>query len=395
MQKIVKYDELTYSDLFVDAIYKGGDKKNAGDDPINKLVGVGNQGGFRYIGSSQDLKECKMVVLYTSGDDLDWPDVIDFETGSFTYYGDNKSPGHQLHDTPRKGNLLLRSIFDSFHSNNRQLVPPIFVFTKGTAGRDVIFKGLCVPGFHGYSQSEDLVAVWKTKDNQRFQNYRAIFSILDVSVITRTWIKDIRLNSALESQDCPQAFYDWVRTGNPKILTSLRTKGYRTRAEQTPTGPDVELIGTIHKFFKPNPHGFEKCAAEIISIMDKNFVSYDLTRPWLDGGRDAVGTYKIGNESTSIKVEYALEAKCYSSENSVGVKETSRLIARLRHRQFGILVTTSYIHIQAYKEIVDDKHPVILISGRDIVEILKRNGIKTESEILTWLGKIGDPKVDD
>jgi hypothetical protein len=333
-------------------------------------------------------------VLYTSGDDSDWPDVIDLETGSFTYYGDNKSPGHQLHDTPRKGNLLLRNIFDALHSNSRHLVPPILVFNKGNVGRDVIFKGLAVPGFHGYSQSEDLVAVWKAKDNQRFQNYRAIFSILDVAVLSRKWLEDIQSKSALNSSECPSVFLDWIQTGNPRVLTSLRTKGYRSKAEQIPVGPDTELIGTIHKYFKPNPHGFEKCAAEIVAIMDKNFVSYDLTRPWLDGGRDAIGMYKIGNESTGIKVEYALEAKCYSLENSVGVKETSRLISRLRHRQFGILVTTSYIHIQAYKEIVDDKHPVILISGRDIIEILKRNGIKTENEILTWLGRMGEMKVD-
>ncbi|MCP1762460.1 O-acetyl-ADP-ribose deacetylase (regulator of RNase III) [Bradyrhizobium japonicum] len=36
-----------------------------------------------------------------------------------------------------------------------------------------------------------------------------------------------------------------------------------------------------------------------------------------------------------------LEAKCYGSGNSVGVREMSRLISRLRHRQFGVLVTTS------------------------------------------------------
>lgn len=113
MQKIVEYADLTSSDLYVDALYKGGDNKKAADDPINKLVGVGNQGGFRYLGSAKNLNQCKIIILYTSGDDPDWPDSIDLETGSFTYYGDNKSPGHQLHDTPRKGNLLLRIIFDA------------------------------------------------------------------------------------------------------------------------------------------------------------------------------------------------------------------------------------------------------------------------------------------
>jgi hypothetical protein len=32
---------------------------------------------------------------------------------------------------------------------------------------------------------DDLVAAWKTLDDQRFQNYRAIFTVLDVPVVAR------------------------------------------------------------------------------------------------------------------------------------------------------------------------------------------------------------------
>ena len=56
---------------------------------------------------------------------------------------------------------------------------------------------------------------------------------------------------------------------------------------------------------------------------------------------------------------------------SVGVKELSRLLSRLRHRQFGILITTSYLASQAYTELKEDKHPVVIISGIDIVDTLK------------------------
>lgn len=390
MQKEIGYSELSHSDLIIDALYKGGSNKNTSDDPISKLVNVGNQGGFRYKGSASDISKCKLVVLYTSLGDIDWPDFIDLESGSFTYYGDNKTPGHELHDTPRNGNLLLRNIFDAYHSNNRSIVPPIFIFSKGLGGRDVVFRGLCVPGFHGYAQSEDLVAVWKTQGNQRFQNYRAIFSILNIPVLSRNWLNGILNGTVLDSKTCPVEFTRWILSGNASVLASQKTRAYRTRQEQTPEGDDLILIETIHSFFETNPHGFEKCAAEIAMLMDKNFVSYDLTRPWLDGGRDAIGNYKIGNEHTSIKVEYALEAKCYAIENAVGVKETSRLISRIRHRQFGILVTTSYIHIQAYKEIIDDGHPVILICGKDIINILKKSAIRSQQEILDWLNSLKD-----
>lgn len=385
MQKVIEFKDLSGSDLFIDALYKGGSNKNTSDDPINKLVRGGNQGGFRYVGSASDISKCNLIILYTSGGDSDWPDSIDPETGSFVYYGDNKKPGHELHDTPRNGNHILKSMYEAHHANQRNIIPPIFIFSKGDAGRDVVFRGICVPGFHGYSQSEDLVAIWRTKEGKRFQNYRAIFSILNVSQIKRQWISDVFNGRTLVSEYCPKPLLDWIRSGNANLLAAEKTKKYRTRQEQTPEGLDLDLLQAIYYKYEENPHGFEKCAAELVKLMDQNFISYDLTRPWQDGGRDAIGSYKIGTDASSIKVTFALEAKCYHVDNAVGVRETSRLISRLRHRQLGVLVTTSYIHIQAYKEIIDDMHPVLLISGKDIVEILKRSSIKTIPEVLKWL----------
>lgn len=84
----------------------------------------------------------------------------------------------------------------------------------------------------------------------------------------------------------------------------------------------------------------------IAKILLPDVMSLDVTRPSRDGGRDALGQFRIGSGETAIVVDFALEAKCCELANSVGVKETSRLISRLRHRQFGILVTTSYVDIQ-------------------------------------------------
>jgi Restriction endonuclease len=86
---------------------------------------------------------------------------------------------------------------------------------------------------------------------------------------------------------------------------------------------------------------------------------YSLTAPSRDGGRDAYGYYKLGSEADPIRLDFALEAKCYGPDNGVGVRELSRLISRLRHRQFGVLVTTSYLAPQAYEELRDDDHPVV------------------------------------
>jgi hypothetical protein len=95
--------------------------------------------------------------------------------------------------------------------------------------------------------------------------------------------------------------------------------------------------------------------------------------------------YKLGPEADPIRLDFALEAKCYGAEHGVGVRDVSRLISRLRHRQFGVLVTTSYVLGQAYEELRDDEHPVVVISARDIVDVLKRHGIATASETQSWL----------
>jgi hypothetical protein len=116
-----------------------------------------------------------------------------------------------------------------------------------------------------------------------------------------------------------------------------------------------------------------------------DIATLDLTRSSRDGGRDGVGQFRIGRGPTSVLVDFALEAKCYSFSNGVGVKEMARLISRLRHRQFGVLVTTSYVDLQTYKEIKDDGHPIVVISAADIGELLKLNGLDSVPLVLSWL----------
>ncbi len=76
----------------------------------------------------------RLVILYSSMDDPEWPDFIDVYTGVFTYFGDNKKPGFDLHDTPRRGNKLLQSCFAILHNapDQRAKIPPFLVFTKGS-----------------------------------------------------------------------------------------------------------------------------------------------------------------------------------------------------------------------------------------------------------------------
>jgi hypothetical protein len=100
----------------------------------------------------------------------------------------------------------------------------------------------------------------------------------------------------------------------------------------------------------------------------------------------AHGKYRLGLPQNCVTVEFAMEAKCYARNSGVGVKAVSRLISRLRQRQFGILVTTSYLADQAYQEIVDDEHPIVICAGGDIAELLvAKGGFKSGKELSEWL----------
>jgi hypothetical protein len=384
MRKVFPLAELKTAPLVVDAAYAGGSAGNTGDDPIGKVLKVGNQGGFRYLGSPSD-RSLKYLVLYTNLADPDWPDLLDEATGEFHYYGDNKKPGHGLHETRRQGNTILRDIFAALHERQRDAIPPIFIFTKSGIGRDVIFRGLAVPGSISLNPTEDLIAIWKSKDGERFQNYKAVFTILDVPEISRAWIQDIEQGKK-RSPNAPANFIKWLDSGKVSPLQAEPTIVYRTKEQQLPKGEnDIKIVQTIYEYFRLDPYRFEHCSAEITRLMDKNVVSYELTRPWVDGGRDVLGKYRIGGAQKGVDVDFAIEAKCYAQDSGLGVDATTRLISRLRYRQFGVFVTTSFVSLQAYKEIVEDRHPVIVVASGDISGILKNAGYKSPEDVGSWL----------
>jgi hypothetical protein len=378
----------------VDAIYEGSPDGQLTSEPISNLLpGGGNMGGFRAAGRGQDKI---FVALFTTGEDRDWPDRIDHSTGQFVYYGDNKSPGHELHDTPKGGNLVLRRVFDLLHASpsNRGLIPPFFIFAKlatSRSARAVQFKGIAVPGHPTLSATEDLVAIWKTTRNQRFQNYRSVFTILDAAVIKRVWLNEL-IAGRRTMENAPTAWSEWVRTGRCRALISESTTVIRSVEDQTPDTPiKAEILSAVHSHFAESPVAFEAFAARIFQMQDRRVIIDEITQASVDGGRDAIGRYLLGLDHDPVYVDFALEAKCYAppihgaQPNTVGVREVSRLISRLRHRQFGVLVTTSVVARQAYEEVREDRHPIIFLSGKDIAEILIQKGYNTPNLVAALL----------
>ena len=397
--KILPNDRVNWK-LYIDAVYRADPaKKNLGSEVLSKLLGVKNQGGFRYLGST---KSPKLVVLYSTGEDIYWRDEMENSIGLFLYYGDNKTPGNDLHKTNLHGNEILRDVFLWAASNDiniRKKIPPILVFKK-SGGRNVKFLGLAVPGIKGKPTKDWLTAVWgANRSGDRFQNYKAFFTILNTASgcsaedgfgINLGWLNDIEQGNAFDSQYAPNSWKAYIHNRSFSPLIARSEKFRRTKAEQLPsTLEQQDMLRTLQQHFIgiDGGYSFEKFAAYLIECMDEAIEYIDVTRPYKDGGFDAEGQYKIFKHAeNSVHVSFYMQAKCYKQDNPITTKDMSRLIARIKDRQFGIMITTSYVAEQAYKEVLEDGHPIVIICGRDIIDyIYNELEIRDKDVLKEWL----------
>jgi hypothetical protein len=390
--KKYKFEELSTADLVIDAIYEGDRTTSSyGGEPLHHLMpGLGTQGGFR---KRKGLGENFVgLVLTSTGNEPDWPDELNPFTGTYTYFGDNRTPGKDLHDTKPGGNKTLAQIFELAHGDaeSRAKCPLILIFESVGSGRDMVFRGLAVPGTRQLGPREDLVAIWKSFGGQRFQNYKAMFTILDCGSISGSWVREAFTSRVIKLHDqrTPSAYRHWVESGKIHPLMSEPIKT-RSPEDQMPLpGLQTFLIEQIRENFAADPYAFEPIAAEIWRMSNPTPMEFEMTKRYRDGGRDAIGYLLLGPKSDAIKVHFALEAKLYGKGSRVGVKETSRLISRLKHREFGVLVTTSVLDRQAYEEIRTDAHPIIVIAARDIAEILISQGVNSPQLAQAWMDSL-------
>jgi hypothetical protein len=105
-------------------------------------------------------------------------------------------------------------------------------------------------------------------------------------------------------------------------------------------------------------------------MMDDRFVNPQVTPAVRDGGRDVIAQYRVGHDLHQVLLSASVEAKLWNPRQAVGVKPMMRLLSRLKHRDMGVFVTTSFFERQVQQELIEDGHPVILVSGGDIARLL-------------------------
>lgn len=189
------------------------------------------------------------------------------------------------------------------------------------------FRGLLAPGSTASAARKILSPLRRTRVGERFQNYRARFTVLAVPFIPHAWIEQLISGDPMGAS-CPDPWRAWVESRTYTPLLAPPTVIVRSREQQQPTPADRPLLDLVIQHFKGQPQDFEQFAADLWRISEPKVDRIDVTRPWRDGGRDAVGEYLLGPRADPVAVEFALEAKCYATANGVGVRETSRLISR-------------------------------------------------------------------
>lgn len=388
------------SHLRIDRLYKNTNNWKSPNDEFNNFFrftdgkGINNVSGFRPKSTKDskntDITNCAFCVLITNLGEIEWPDELNIETGQFTYYGDNRVPGSAIDSTSVGGNKLLQFTYSHLHSQSRNSIKPFLCFeaVKNKDGSYMRFLGLAAPGGQGISSVDDLVAVWKVKDSQRFQNYRSIFTILKEETISKQWLEDLVQDiKPYESKHCPDSWRYWVKTGIYNALECKNEVNPRTKADQLPSTKD-EIRVLDFLINNLTDREFEYAAAEIVRLLDPAFKDLFVTRGSKDGGRDVIGKYYLGHAGHQIRLSAFIEAKKWKQNSSIGVKPMMRLISRLKHRDIGVFVTTSHFDKQIQNELIEDGHPVMLISGGDISKLIIKADISNPNALSSWIDSI-------
>lgn len=380
---IVSYDDLDTANLVVDRVYEGKTVDGRSRDPMSQLFKVGVQGGIRFKGSAA-RNNLTLVVLYSTGDDPDWRDQLDVETGTLTYYGDNKKPGSELLKTHLSGNLAFKHAFELSRGAqvDREQVPPFFYFERvQKAGSRVRFRGLAVPGGDTLAPGQDLEEDWWSKDHLRFQNYRARFTILDAPVIEHAWIDSILTGTGTLNRHCPEAWRKWVESRTYTPLLAPSTDVIRKSPQLPDDALGIAILETLRNHFK-DAEKFSEFARAVWNMLS---VGSELGSPSeAIGGQALRGTHLTGPEGDPIGIRFVIAG--LPGVDGRPITDVGRsLFSKLQHREFGVFVTLSWFDDGVYRDVRSDTHSIALICGRDVVETLRRSGLGDVTSVSEWL----------
>jgi hypothetical protein len=342
--------------------------------------GMRNMGGIRPL-KFVNLREQATAALVLVTDERSagstsnpWDDLIDIPHGRIVYWGDAKFDESRLVDD-FPGNRAMHDAFNQVLDGKVALVPPVLHFSKQRTGW-LRFNGLCV--------LDKLELTWFEDHGRPVRNYRAHLTILDEEFVDVAWLHSrMTASTRMELEGRGPASWQRYQDG---VIDRLRVWAplVRSAASQLPKAGSVDA-GLLSELVTLSPTGFEAAVVTLFRELDEVRHNITRTRPTGDGGFDFVGSFTLP-PPIQYEIPFLGEAKRYARTTAVGPKDVSRLVARLTRGQYGIFVTTSYFTKQAQEEVLEDRYPTTLISGSDLVRIMREMRIARGAEIsASWL----------
>ncbi len=315
---------------------------------------------------------CKEASL-----DVPWIDIIEPDNGSAIYNGDNRKLS-----TPStaRGNDLLINLSRFYNTPELRIyAPPILLFTQHiTNGNRRGYRQ-----FSGYGIPTKYVLQSQSAKDIYFTNLVLEIALFNLDKENDSfdwkWI-DARRDSSTTAEAAlrlaPSAWKLWVLQGDD-VIEHCRRKVARNRVvcskDQLPeTNGDIELLEKLVAAFRPNRYAFEGLAALIAQrVIGNNCVRGWVTKRSGDGGVDFVCRLDVGTGLSRSSMVVLGQAKCTGIKTAVSGHDLARVVARLQRGWLGVYVTTGIFSEPAQEELYADRYPIVLISGKRVVQEIK------------------------
>jgi Restriction endonuclease AspBHI N-terminal/Restriction endonuclease len=353
------------------------------DEFVTWLPGIGNSRGIRCARFRSFKSDVPAFVVLITREikhkhHNPWDDIVDYGSSKIFYWGDAKySPGKNYNDF--EGNKALMKIYERYLEGKYQEVTPVLHFSKKKTGK-ITFNGLCI--------ITNVETTWFEDLQKPVKNYRFELSILDSDEVNVEWLlnRAESVSSRKIDNNLRPSSWESFMNGRLKKL-KLYKREILSRESQLPeANSDEEKILSVLCSLKPVE--FEAVLVELLRSLPHVNHNITRTRPVKDGGFDFYGEFNLPFPF-SYKIEFLGEAKKYKRSNSIGPSLISRLVARLGRGQYGIFVTTSFYTPQAQEEVLEDKYPVRLYSGMDIINFLRELKLIDNGKIKeAWLNEV-------
>ena len=319
-----------------------------------------------------------------------WHDELNPERGHIRYFGDNKATVG-IHPLAAPGNRAILGEFPLYTAATRE--------ERMRAAPMLFFEGLVHEGrskgfwrFIGVGLVERAELVTQVDPRGRwFVNYVFDCALLDLSnealQLAWEWIAARRDPSKTLDETlglAPASWRTWVEIG-PKALERSRQQINRsvlytpTDQRPLPGTPAETALKTVVSHYKRTgayegigEHRFEGLASEVVGTFLKESGHYRpgwITKRSGDGGIDFVSRLDVGSGIGGLKLVVLGQAKCVASTAPpASGMDLARTVARLDRGWVGAFVTTGHFSEQAQREVIGDRFPLMLLSGRHVGE---------------------------